>query len=459
MAKKIYLSPAAHGHDNPCSYSKDCGENIHCNAYMDELEAYLAAAGFAVKRNPRDRTGDRLHEAIEEANAWGPDLYYIAHTNAGGGSYSKLMVYSQGSRAYGYAGTLAAQRRAYFAAEGKSWAVKVTVEPQWAELKQTAAPAVYDELVFHDHADQIAWFHGHLRGMAETTAKALCAALGAAFVDPYAEPTEPTKPEQPAAPLYRVQAGAFREQANAEALAARLKADGYAATLVQADGLYKVQAGAFADRANADALAARLKAAGYAAYIAAGEGTAVPTPTEPEASEEPEEPVKPEEPAGIRAGDRVAYAGRLYGDSYGGSPGKTVDGVYTVDRVIEGRAYGIHIASGWLEAAKCRKAADAAGSSTPSAPEASEKPEQPGKPTEPADSSVPEPAKPAAPVLRVGATVRYRGRLYATSTGGGAGMTVDGTYTVSRILEGKSHGVLLDGGLGWVRPADCEVVG
>lgn len=431
MSKKIYLSPAAHGHDNPCSYSKDCGENIHCNAYMDELEAYLTAAGFAVKRNPKDRTGDRLHEAIEEANAWGPDLYYIAHTNAGGGSYSKLMVYSQGSRAYGYAEALAAQRRTYFAAEGKSWAVKVTVEPQWAELKQTAAPAVYDELVFHDHADQIAWFHGHLRGMAETTAKALCAALGTAFVDPYAEPEEPEEPEQPAASLYRVQAGAFREKANAEALAARLKADGYAATLVQADGLYKVQAGAFADRANADALAARLKAAGYAAYI--------PAPSVPAASEEPEEPVKPEEPAGIRAGDRVAYAGRLYADSYGGSPGKTVDGVYTVDRVIEGRAYGIHIASGWLEAAKCRKAADAAGSSAPSAPEAS--------------------AEPTAPLLRVGAAVRYRGRLYATSTGGGAGMTVDGTYTVSRILEGKSHGVLLDGGLGWVRPADCEVVG
>ena len=180
-----------------------------------------------------------------------------------------------------------------------------------------------------------------------------------------------------------------------------------------------------------------------------------------DASAVPEPPAEKDEgePAGIRAGDRVAYAGRLYGDSYGGSPGKTVDGVYTVDRVIEGRAYGIHIASGWLEAAKCRKAADAAGSSTPSAPEASEEPEEPGKPTEPADSSVPEPEQPAAPLLRVGATVRYRGRLYATSTGGGAGLTVDGTYTVSRLLEGKSHGVLLDGGLGWVRPADCEVVG
>ena len=139
----------------------------------------------------------------------------------------------------------------------------------------------------------------------------------------------------------------------------------------------------------------------------------------------PEEP----EPAGIRAGDRVAYAGRLYGDSYGGSPGKTVDGVYTVDRVIEGRAYGVHTAGGWLETAKCRKAA------------------------------VPTPEEPSKPTLKVGCKVHYSGRLYATSTGGGAGKTVDGTYTVSRYLKDKSHGVLLNGGLGWVKPGDCEVAG
>ena len=72
-------------------------------------------------------------------------------------------------------------------------------------------------------------------------------------------------------------------------------------------------------------------------------------------------------------------------------------------------------------------------------------------------SSEPEPEE--APALRVGATVEYSGRLYATSTGGGAGATVSGTYTVSRYLPERSHGVLLDDGLGWVRPEDCKVVG
>lgn len=157
---KIYLSPAAHGNDNPCSYDSACGENIHCNLYMDELEPYLLACGFAVKRNPKDRTGDRLKEAIAESNAWGADLHYVAHTNAGGGAYSLLMVYDQGT-AYGYAEKLAARRREIYAGN-----VKISVQPQWDELRLTAAPAVYDEMVFHDNAKDIAWFHEHLREMA-----------------------------------------------------------------------------------------------------------------------------------------------------------------------------------------------------------------------------------------------------------------------------------------------------
>ena len=110
------------------------GENIHCNLYMDELEPYLLACGFAVKRNPKDRTGDRLKEAIAESNAWGADLHYVAHTNAGGGSYSLLMVYDQGT-AYGYAEKLAARRREIYAGN-----VKISVQPQWDELRLTAAP-------------------------------------------------------------------------------------------------------------------------------------------------------------------------------------------------------------------------------------------------------------------------------------------------------------------------------
>lgn len=56
------------------------------------------------------------------------------------------------------------------------------------------------------------------------------------------------------------------------------------------------------------------------------------------------------------------------------------------------------------------------------------------------------------PVLRVGSKVRYSGRLYGDSYGGNPGKTVDGTYTVTRIINGRKAGVLLDQ-VGWA-PAD-----
>lgn len=57
----------------------------------------------------------------------------------------------------------------------------------------------------------------------------------------------------------------------------------------------------------------------------------------------------------IKAGDIITYGGRLYGDSYGGNPGKTISGTFKVDRVIDGRKYGIHIPAGWIEANDIKK--------------------------------------------------------------------------------------------------------
>ena len=48
MAKKIYLSAAAHATDNKTKCPVACSENTHCNQYMDKLETRLREVGFAV---------------------------------------------------------------------------------------------------------------------------------------------------------------------------------------------------------------------------------------------------------------------------------------------------------------------------------------------------------------------------------------------------------------------------
>lgn len=70
--------------------------------------------------------------------------------------------------------------------------------------------------------------------------------------------------------LYRVQAGAFRVKANAEAHLAKIKAAGFDAYITSSNEdsiLYRVQTGAFRVRANAEAYLADVKEAGFDAYI------------------------------------------------------------------------------------------------------------------------------------------------------------------------------------------------
>ena len=79
-------------------------------------------------------------------------------------------------------------------------------------------------------------------------------------------------PETPVEPnvLYRVQAGAFRIRANADAHLAKVKAAGFDAYITSSnedDALFRVQAGAFRVKANAEAYLAEVKAAGIDAYI------------------------------------------------------------------------------------------------------------------------------------------------------------------------------------------------
>ena len=176
---KIYLSPAAHAHDNPCSYDrKNCGENVHCNLYMDELEPYLRACGMDVKRASKANTGDGIRVSVREANDWDADLYYVAHTNAGGGCRNGIMIYSEDSRPW--AEKLRKRRLEVYPRRSN-----ISVNPNLYEINQTKAPCLYEELVFHDNMEDISFLHTHLREMAEATAKAFCDIFGVRFIDPY----------------------------------------------------------------------------------------------------------------------------------------------------------------------------------------------------------------------------------------------------------------------------------
>lgn len=98
-------------------------------------------------------------------------------------------------------------------------------------------------------------------------------ALVKKYLDTLNDEEVPADPQPETDTLYRVQTGAFAVKANADKLAAELKAKGFDTYIVRVGSLYKVQVGAYKVKANATAMEAKLKAAGYDTYITTNAGT------------------------------------------------------------------------------------------------------------------------------------------------------------------------------------------
>ena len=196
---KIYLSPALHAHDNPTKCPQSCGENVHCNQYMDIVERRLRELGFAVKRGDKALTGTPAMKArTREANKWGADLYYVAHTNAGGGRYAVTYCWPD-TESKQKAAVLGKYRKAVEAHNGYKWRCKTTKELY--EINQTAMVTLYDELFFHDNAEDCRWFHdGGMALIAEETVQAMCELCDVPYKPVAAPaPAQPVKPaEKPA---------------------------------------------------------------------------------------------------------------------------------------------------------------------------------------------------------------------------------------------------------------------
>lgn len=191
---KVYLSAAAHAKDNPTKCPGKCSENTHCNAYMDIVEKRLKALGFEVKRGDKSKTGGQaMQSRTAEANRWDADVYYVAHTNAGGGRYSMTMCYPDAA-SKAKANVLHKYRKCV-----KTH--KVTTRSDLYEINATKMLCLYDELFFHDNETDCTWFHnGGMELLAEETVQALCELCGVTYKAVAEKKTETkTEPKKDAA--------------------------------------------------------------------------------------------------------------------------------------------------------------------------------------------------------------------------------------------------------------------
>ena len=177
----------------------------------------LKRCGVEALTNTKDGMGAR----VTESNKWGADLHVCIHTNACNGQVKGTRLMAHDLKGTGYKACEAIMATLAPITPGTS--DNITARPGLYEVKNTTAPCAYIEVAFHDNKEEAQWIIDHKEDIAEAICKGLCNFYGVNYV-----------PKETATNVfYRVQVGAYNSKANAEAMKAKLIADGYDAFIVE----------------------------------------------------------------------------------------------------------------------------------------------------------------------------------------------------------------------------------
>lgn len=210
---KIYLSPSDQK-DNKYSYGNTT-EAAVCDKIAKAAELALKRNGYEVKRGSIEKN---YTERIKESNDWGADVHQPIHTNAGGGDGTLVMCYA-GCTENKYVKNVYNSVAALSLGNDDG----IRVRTDLAEITGTVAMCVYLECEFHDNTDLAKWIIDHTTEIGEAIAKGYCNADGKT----YQSASSAGSGSAENSVKYYVQCGAFSDKKNADALAEKLKKDGY----------------------------------------------------------------------------------------------------------------------------------------------------------------------------------------------------------------------------------------
>lgn len=216
MSKRIYISPSSQS-ENLYAVG-GTNEKEQCEKIARACVAFLQKHGFNVKT----RYNSDMYVRVAESNAFNADLHVAIHTNATAnhkvtGGTSVLLYSLSGERKK--AGQAIFERLAPIT-PGDS-AERLMAYPDFYEIKNTKAVAVYCECEFHDTKDGASFIINNTTAIGEAIAMGIC--------DYYGVTVEKNKNNASSEDetLYVVQAGVFKSRKNAEALADKLKKSGF----------------------------------------------------------------------------------------------------------------------------------------------------------------------------------------------------------------------------------------
>lgn len=216
MAKKIYISPSS---QTANMYAVgNTNEAAQCRKIALLLVDALIRCGFEAKTNVTE--GKSMYDRVRESNDWNADAHIPIHTNAVNGKVAGFRGFYYQAGGEGYKLVDAIMDAVAPITPGTSDGI--SSYQSLYEVKASNAPCAYLELGFHDNREEAQYIIDHTAELAEAICKGICNHYKVKYV----------APKVASAKLYRVQVGAFREKANAEALEKKLEKAGYDAFIV-----------------------------------------------------------------------------------------------------------------------------------------------------------------------------------------------------------------------------------
>ena len=229
MARNVFIG-VGHGGSDPGAVANGFQEDDLNLSIALACQSELARHGVLTKMSRIKDENDPLSEEIKECNAFNPELAVEIHNNAGGGDGCEVFYSIYGGTGKVLANNiLDAVKEIGQNSRGAKTRKNSSGADYYGWIRGTKAPAVIVECAFVDNKKDIQIIDTKEEQIVfgKAVAKGVLKTLGIA----YKAEEAPVKPET-TGKIYRVQVGAYREKANAEAMQKKLKAAGYDAIIV-----------------------------------------------------------------------------------------------------------------------------------------------------------------------------------------------------------------------------------
>ena len=219
---KVFIG-VGHGGADPGAVSNNTKEKDLNLSIALACRYVLERHDVAVQMSRTKDEDDNIIEEVRECNAYHPDLAVDIHNNAGGGDGAEVFHSYLGGKGKTLAEDILAEIvKVGQNSRGAKIQKNASGKDYYAFIRNTTCPAVIVECAFVDNATdlEILTTEGDREKMGQAIAKGILKTLGIEF-------------QADSSTIYRVQVGAYRIKANAEAMLKRIKEAGFDAFITK----------------------------------------------------------------------------------------------------------------------------------------------------------------------------------------------------------------------------------